>query len=238
MDGNKDISGAIIAEQSYIQLGDPNISLLDELLPFGYEDLNSYFYDKVKYQIVQENLMVRDCHMELGVDEVYECLTFGKSGAFTVKEYEPRTWVWCSNDYSYLNAEKANELGIGIRTFDYNGGPIITTNDDFSLALVLPNRIDLDITIIFNDLIRFLSSKGYNLLIDGNDLMLGDEKVLGSVVCKNEIATLFAFELSLVSHKELIDQISLKKSEKIAGHLEGLTRDEVEEEVNRWLHTI
>jgi len=86
--------------------------------------------------------------MEPTIDNLVESFNNGKASAFSVREDYNRIWLWAGKDTMFVNTELVNEKGYGIRNFDYNGGPIITCNDDFNLALIIPKSIDLDISVL------------------------------------------------------------------------------------------
>jgi len=81
----------------------------------------------------------------------------------------------------------------------------------------------------------FLVSRGFDTRIDGNDIMHGGKKIAGSSFYSTDESDVFFMSLSLSDHSYLIEQLCGKERKKIPGFLTGITKREIEQEVNRWL---
>ena len=146
----KDIKGAILAAQEYIDNYNPvGKSIYEYLVPFGYTNLEEFFRDKVDYEIAQLGLELVECGIEDGFDMIMEHIKNKVPGAFiSTKEERLDAWIYTGKNKMYLN--EANASNYLIKEFDYNGGPIISTKDDFSFVLIVPKYIDLTKFYIHN----------------------------------------------------------------------------------------
>ena len=72
----------------------------------------------------------------------------------------------------------------------------------------------------------------------GNDLMIGDNKVIGTAIRTTENKTLYCIQISFNVDVDLINKISTKKMVKIPKGLSsfgGKTREDLIKEIKTWL---
>lgn len=70
--------------------------------------------------------------------------------------------------------------------------------------------------------------------IDNNDIMWNGNKIAGSAFYQTPNSNIFYMSLCLVDHSHEIE-ILCGKNAKVPGYLTGITKIEIENEVNAWL---
>lgn len=138
-------------------------------------------------------------------------------------------------DFDFCNAEN-------IPTFFINrsGGAIVLFSGNVAIDAVF-SMVSFQMEFDFlSDFKKYLKSRGIEAVINGNDLMIGDKKVVGAV---GEVLpepflglTYLGFSISINTDVELINKICTKPMEKIPGALSdyGITTDEVMEFALDW----
>ena len=80
----------------------------------------------------------------------------------------------------------------------------------------------------------FLNRIGYDTTIDNNDIIWNGNKIAGSAFYQTPNSNIFYMSLCLVDHSREIE-ILCGKNAKVPGYLTGITKIEIENEVNAWL---
>lgn len=227
-----DIEKAYLCEQEYKKHEKhDDVQLVDLVRTCGFETLHDYFQAKNEYLISLKNMQIVHYQIDAGLAAMKVCDSKKGSGAFAIDE--ECTWAWVgSKDF---NDELAISIGVRPYHLPYHGGTIITCNKDFNLALMLNREIEMTSTEYYlTKMNSFLNRIGYDTTIDNNDIIWNGNKIAGSAFYQTPNSNIFYMSLCLVDHSHEIE-ILCGKNTKVPGYLTGITKIEIENEVNAWL---
>lgn len=233
-----DIIGAIEKEREYLSFrmrGEEPYHLVDAVREFGFESLEEYFEAKRDYEFSQLEFEVIETTPEKAIADVLECINEKKTAVlFTVTD---KTLVWNGNG-SEFNESYCEECGIPIYPLYTNGGTIVSTAGDLNVGLCYPDNKEFNARYILGKLSEILKKyTDKTVTVDGNDLLIGGLKVLGSSVYKQNGMFMFITPVSLSEKEELIGEICLKHSTKQPGHIDFMDARTLREEAEKWLKT-
>lgn len=142
-----------------------------------------------------------------------------------------------SDDIDY---ELCKELGVTVAELYHQGGTIIGSVEDLGIEIVAPISLGLDHSYIINKFYEIISQYENDVVIDGNDILVNGEKVLGSMVRHVGNAFVWAAQISFEDHSKTIQKICKKESKKKPGRLhgKGVTKNKILREVLKWLQKL
>lgn len=228
----KNIQLAMGIEQEYIQYrlqGYEPYSLFEKITECGFDSLDDYYNDKREYLINCLDFEVVDTVPEQGaymtamsVQANHPIIIFGNT----------------DNTYVFHGTESYNELycqdnGINVIDYHSNGGNIIISEGDLSVGICLPVK-DISLQYILERLKSILSKFVDGVSVDNNDIMIDGKKVIGSAIYQTDTAIGFVSHFSFSDKSDLINSICLE-SRKPVGYIQGISRDQIRQEILLWL---
>lgn len=222
------IEQAIQAEQKYLE---ERGNILDYLAPCGYTNLDDYFRDKREYLVANIEYDLYEGTIEDIIDTIGTYIEKNKYAI--LMPTTNRLFVWTGE--GDLNKDYCCEHNIEIINLGYVGGTIVTGPQDFSLMITFPNNIDVDTRYILEKFYDFFSERLDNVVIDHNDILVNNKKVLGAMQIYHEHLFVFACEISFSDHADEISHICTKRSEKDPGYISEFTRETMVRMVKEWL---
>ena len=234
-----DIIGAIEKEREYLSFrvkGEEPYHLVDAVKEYGFESLKDYFDAKRNYQFSQLEFEVVETTPENAIADVLACIEAGKTAVlFTETD---KTLVWNGDNGEY-NESYCAECGIPIYPLHTGGGTIVSTPGDLNIGICLPENTRVDAGYILNGFAEmFKKYTNEEIEIDGNDVLIGGRKVLGSSVYKQNGMFMFITPVSLSEKEDLVCEICLKHSTKQPSHIDFMTAAQLRGEVERWLKVL
>ena len=231
----KDLIGAMTEEKLYIfdRINNVDTSFVDRLATYGYKTLDEYFIDKREYLFNEwkpKVYFIDVKNITMGLEEAIKNKQYGiylsySDGIYAFHGTEPIDYELCS------------QLGICVAELFHNGGTIIGSSKDLGIEIVAPASIDLNSNYIMENIHRIISKYIEGAIIDGNDILVDGEKVMGSMQRKVDGVFVWAAQFSFEDHSDIISQICKKQSTKKPGYINStlLSRGLCETEVLRWL---
>lgn len=229
-----DIKKAMQVEQSYLRdkLSGKNVSL--NLSRYGYEDLETYFSDKRDYQLKNCGIEVHETNMD-DIESRVENAIMSKTPSIWIPTAD-EVFVWHGNEP--IDEELCADLGVHIYNMNYIGGTIVSGPEDLSFAVIIPETIDIGTSYMLEKIKDIMSKYIDDVVIDGNDILIGGMKVLGSMNRRMNGIYVFACQISYADRTEYIKQICSKQSVKIPIFIDGtlLPKEILKDEVIACLH--
>ena len=200
---------------------------------YGFESLKEYFEAKRVYQFSQLEFEVIETTPERAIDDVMATIDAKKTAilfAVTVK-----TLVWNGNQGDY-NASYCEECGIPIYPLGTNGGTIVSTPGDLNIGICIPDSYEINSRYILEGFAKIFRKYTHKLVeVDGNDVLVGGIKVLGSSVYMRNGQFMLITPVSMSDKTQLICEICKKHSTKQPGHIDFMTTEQLRQEVEKWL---
>ena len=229
----QDIVKAMEIEEKYIQsrLQDedtpPLITLLQDA---GFDTLENYF--KCKNQHIFEHLDFSEVTTtdEDAFDDIANILSAEQPILLFEKHTVPFIYLG-SDDYNREAVEKYN-----ITTYEggYLGGTIVGGAGDLSIGIFYPRSIDIRNKIILEKIVNILQKYNINALIDNNDILVNNKKVLGAATLETANYYGFVAYIGFNDNADLVIEICGEHDKK-PGFLEGITAEQLMEELRQWL---
>ena len=231
----KDLISAIEEEKRYVndRLSGINTSLSARLSPYGYDDLTVYFNEK------------RDCMFDQWIPEVtyIDVSTLTTELEKAVREEKYGIYISVSDGlYAFhgndeIDCELCKSLNVCVAELYHQGGTIIGSNADLGIEIVAPISIGLDSDFILNKFHEIISKYIDDVEIDGNDILVNGEKVMGSM--RRNVGSVFvwAAQISFNDYSDIISKVCNKPAIKKPSYIdnEKLSRNQLETEVLAWL---
>lgn len=233
----RDIVKAIEKEREYLEYRKQDkepFHLIDVVKECGFESLNEYFEEKTQYEFEHLQFDVIETTPIKAIANVLDCIAKKKTALLFAET--PFTLIWNGNN-SKFNEEYCILHKIPIFPIQTSGGTIVSTAGDLNIGICIPDRNGVSLTFILNGLANiFRKYTDKDIVVDGNDILVNNKKVLGSSTYKMNNVFVFIAPVSMTEKSELIENICLKKSSKIPTHINFMTADELRQEVSKWLH--
>ena len=227
------IEKAITAEQEYLQkrLSDEDVTL--DLSEYGYESLDTYFADKKEYQLKHCGIQMYELPMNDALDQFAQAIHNKTPGVWIPTA--DSVFVWHGSEP--IDTALCDELGVRIHDMNYIGGTIVSGAEDLSFAIIIPEAIDIGTSYVLERLREAMSKYLDDVIIDGNDILVGGVKVLGSMNRRVNGVYIFACQISYADRTELISKLCSKQSDKTPGYIDGskLPKQTLKNEVFAWL---
>ncbi len=224
-----DIKGAIGAEREYIKSGSGNI--YEYLSLYGYNDLEKFFADKKEYLFNNIEFEYFDGSIDNIVNVIDQYIN-GDTPAVLIPHAD-KTFVWTGE--KDFNEQYCLEHNIPVKRLGYNGGTIVTGEDDFSIMIIFPSSIDVNMDYLLGKFCEILGGSQKGFSIDENDILLNGDKVAGCVFFDKNGFYIFAMELSLTDHSGDIKNICVKPADKTPSYVKGVTNTQIRQAVTDWL---
>ena len=232
----KDIVKAIEKEKEYLEYrkkGQEPYHLVDAIKELRFESLEEYFKAKKEYNLKSLDFEVIEESPLRAIAEILNIIKQQKTVVLFVPT--PFTFVWTGNN-SILNEEYCVRYGIPILPIQTGGGTIVSTKGDLSIGICVPKKIDYTANYILEGLANiFRKYTNKKVEVDGNDILIDGYKVLGSSTYNDNKMLMFVTLVSFSEKSELINNICLKKSSKVAGYIDFMDAETLKSEVCEWL---
>lgn len=214
------------------------ISFVDQIKEIGFTDLEDFFNQKREYDMQQVlNGKVYSVAPKDAMPTLRLLLSTGQFGIVSV--YTNETCVHHGQDESKsLNTEYCETHNIPIYTYDSFGGSIVATEDDYSMALLLPPDIDISTDFILKKFQRILLKYFNNVTIDNNDILINGVKVAGTTSFGTDTFFFLIAHFSMNEKTDLIYSICGEPtSNKTPGYIDTsiLSTEKLMEELLSWL---
>lgn len=225
----KDIRIAMAIEYNYLDLRSQNqdANLQSMLNDCGYISLEEYFADKLDFLL--KSLTYNEYTGSIrGIPEAISNNVVNKQpSVFLPTITEP--FLWHGSDV--LDYNLCKEKGYVVLEMGYDGGTIVSGADDFSFGILVPESIGLDANYFLKKLQLAIPES----IVDGNDLLINEKKVFGSMSFRSNDMFFFGGQLAIVDHTNDIDQLCNKKSDKPVGFFNTYDLDYYKGMVREWL---
>lgn len=237
----KDILKAIEIEQTYLNhklKGEKTFNLIDEIQKCGFKSLEEYFDTKKTYQFSELEFAVKNITQEEVIDELKTVFNDGTIGLWLCDH--PKTCIFGGiNGLENFNEDYCIENNLTVYPYLSGGGIIVHQDGDFTYGLSCPENICIDAKYILektsNILQKYTDKK---VTVDNNDILVDMSKVCGSTTYKQNGLFLILVYFSFNDKTELINAICNKQSGKTPSYIDFMTREELKQEVLKWLHCI
>lgn len=231
------IKNAIEEEKLYVEERLNNQtggSLIDRLSKYGYDSLSEYFEDKKDY-------LLKTTNFEFYTGDANGMLEIGREafGSKTPYVFIPtlaKTSIWKGLD-AMIDRKICYMLDIDVFDVGANGGVIVTSPEDLSLEILIPDNLDVDFNYFLERFYKFYKKYFDDVVIDNNDILINGVKVQGSGYIENNGMFMFLSHISFVDNSKIIGQVCIKTSDKQAGWIDSnvLTKEMLYQEVMSWL---
>lgn len=236
----KDIAGAILAEEQYLYDKSHNeirgLSIYDYLLPYGYENLSEFRKDKLFKSVKELNLDI----VPISSEQIEE-----KGGALIYQYFiQNKPYflynIHLNNDIIFLPLSSENRYdGFTVLKPGYNCEPnkgnIMTFDNDLDIVILLPKEFSLFFKYMKEEIIKFLSEcTDKEIISDGNDILINGEKISGSASFENNDYIAIMYHVSFANKTDIIRN-AFPNSEKKAGHIDFITAENLLEHILSWL---
>lgn len=242
---------AIEKEQEYLAYRMKNeepFHLVDAVRKCGFNGLDDYFDAKREYNFNQLNFELIYKNPDNCIEEGLRLLDTKTTAVVFVNCDE--TFVY-TGETKPFNEAFCIENNIPVYPLYAPGGTIVGVKGDFSIGICVPESLSVNENYIKLKLQALLSKSIDGVTIDGNDIMYNGKKICGITGYRKNGMYLFIAHCSFSDRTDLINEVcaapveastfSLRRSpvvyrtEKIPGYIDFMTRDELQEEVSRWL---
>ena len=238
---NKDIAKAIKKEEEYlyhkVELLDNTANIYEYLAEAGYDDINEFRNDAQEYYLHSQNMTLERVYITEESLNEWVTLSMSNTRLFRSSDIEdPSLDTVAIVGKDFNEHDKFIKEGVHPVVFNYMRGCIITGIEDFNFCLCLPkkNWLNLD-KFILNKLKKFISNKNNNVVIDANDILINDKKVVGLAMIDNNEMSCVICHISLTDYNDIIYKLCPPHNEKHPGFINNITKKEFEEEVQSWL---
>lgn len=231
------IENAIKIEEQYIQYrlnNEEPFSLEDEIKKCGFDNLEQYFDKKLDFQISQLNFSVEDVLPFTAADAMLNLMNTKTNGILLMNTDQTVVYHG-SKDF---NREYCEENNIPVIEHYSNGGTLVASDGELSIGVCMPFFNGLSGRYMLLKLKSIFDKYYDDVVIDNNDIMINGKKVCGTTVYPTSEVFGFLAQFSFDDKSELISKIcysSESGSNKIAGYIDRLTREELRKEVLEWL---
>lgn len=234
----KQLENAMAEEQRYIadRMKGVDTNLRERLAPYGYESLSEYFKEKKAHLWNEWKPDVYYIGVETFSQDVETAINNAAYGIYI----PVADGLYAYHGTDDIDRELCESMGVRVIDLNYRGGTIVGSAEDFSIEILYPPSSMLTGHDIISKIAEIVGKYADNVSIDGNDLLINGEKVMGSMERQIGNVRVWAAQISFGDYAEYIEQIckkpAVKKPSKIDKGL--LTKDELEKEVLKWLRKL
>lgn len=235
----KNIALAIQKEEEYLKdkLNGQVLDIYDYLIQAGYDNIDEYRNDAQDYIIKSQNMTLEKVYITEESLNEWVTLSMSNQRLFRSSDIEdPSLGIVAIVGREFNDSERFIESNVYPVVFNYMRGCIITGIDDLNFCLSIPKRLWFNLgEYILNKLKNFISLKNENVVIDGNDILVNNKKVVGLAVIDNEYMNCIICHISLTNYIDLIYKLCPPHNGKEPGFINNITKKEFEEEIQSWL---
>lgn len=234
----KDILNAIEAEQTYLHhklKGESVSPLIDKIKACGFETLEEYFNDKMKYRFSQLEFAYEECIPQTCLQQVFSAINNKETKfLFMISDH---TFVFnCSDDF---NIDYCEQNGIPIYYTQAGGGTIVSTEGDVSFCICAPCSININANFILRNIASIIDKGSGIAEVDGNDILIDRKKILGSTSYRMNDMIAVVAHVSFKDNSDLISKIcTSSKLIKIPSYIQNISQEDFRAGVMKWLHCI
>lgn len=232
----KDIIGAIAEEESYIseRVRGIDSNLSERLALYGYDTLTDYFTDKKAYLFEQWKPELNVIDIAVFPAAVTDAIVNKKYGIYMVN-YDG-VCAWCGHK-NQVDHETCEKLGVRVVELNYNGGVIISSENDVDIMVIAPMSYGFTADTFLSKYHEILKRHFPDAVREGNDILIDNRKVVGVATGSVKDVFMTVTHVSFADYTDLISEICLKKSSKEPGHVDSsvFTRGQMVGEVLAWL---
>lgn len=234
----RDINKAIEYEKEYQAArvnGEYPFHLVDKIKECGFESIKEYHELKKTHQFEQLNFEYIETNPRECLKDVFKVMALGKT-CFLFSDTD-ETFVFNGN--ANYNQDYCLNHNIPIYPIQTSGGTIVSSKGDLSFGVCCPKTNGIDRNYVLNGLKNVLQKHTAAIVtVDGNDILVGDKKVIGSASYWQNNVFMFVCHISFCDNTELISNICItSKVGKTVGYIDFMTREEFKQGVSEWLLT-
>lgn len=231
----KDLENAMAEEKRYVadRMQGMDTILRERLVQYGYDTLDDYFKDKKKH--LWDKWKPEVFYISVG--------TFSQDVEAAINNEAYGIYIPVADGlYAYhgtdeIDRELCKSMGVRVIDLNYQGGTIVGSTEDFSIEILYPSTMMLTGNDIIGKIAEIVGRSMDGVTVNGNDLLVNGEKVMGSMERHVGNVRVWAAQISFGDYDEAIEKICNKKSMKKPGQIDRnkLTKDKLEKEVLKWL---
>ena len=226
----------LLTEREYLEYrrrGQEPYHLVDAIKELGFENLAEYFREKRDYNFNSLKFEIIETTPSNAIEDVLNTIEYQKTAILFATTTS--TLIWHGNN-SIFNEEYCSDCGFPVLPIHTGGGTMVSTEGDLNLGICIPKSIGYISKDILNGLANiFRKYTDKQVVVDKNDILIDGYKVVGSSAYNNDKMLMFITPISLTEKSELVDNICLKKSNKIVGYVDFMDADTLREEICLWL---
>jgi hypothetical protein len=203
------------------------------VLKHGFKTLSEYFDTKRFHLFTEWCPEVYYIDIADYAEVTEDAITTGKYGVYIsngagIHAYHGNLPI----DYDLCKA-----LGVRVVELNYGGGTIIGSADDFSIIVVFPPIMSMNLDFMLSKFKEIISKYVPDVTIANNDILVGGNKVAGSMTRECPNAFVWATQVSFRDYSEYIEKICQKKQLKKPAFIDStlLDRNTLEKEIIAWL---
>lgn len=246
-----DIVKAIEKEKEYISFrmnGEEPYHFVDAIKALGFKTLGEYFSAKKDYNFNQLTFELIYKNPNNCIDEGLRLLDTNTTAVVFVNCDE--TFVYTGESKPF-NEAFCIENNIPIYPLHAPGGTIVGVDGDFSIGICVPKSLGVDEDYMKLKIQGLLSNYVDGITIDGNDILYNGNKICGITGYRKNGMYLFIAHCSFSDRTSLINEVCavpeesttfslrgqsvVRKTDKVPGYIDFMSRDELREEVSKWL---
>lgn len=230
----RNLQKAMTEEKTYIKCRLNNISsnFSERLLMCGYQNIEEYFEDKRQYMFSQWNPKVYYIDEDFLDTQMEKNIQNGVDGIYII---EPKNEYYAFHGNDEIDYDECRKLNVRPIEMHYSGGTIIGNKEDLGILLVIPKDMMISHSVIMRRVMEIIKKDCPTATSVGNDVLVGDEKVMGSMTRYIGNYFIWAAQFSFANHDDLISKICKKDSRKKPSKFKLLTKNTMEKEMVKWL---
>lgn len=234
----KDIAKAYKAEQNYYadkeRLHSNTLDIMNYLTPCGYDNYDDYYNDVQEYKLkIQDYDIVEAKDI---AEDVYMWHIKNKKPAFFYIIHSSNNYAFVPLNFEHDEIFKEYNIIPAHMTYKTDHGIIITSDGDLRVVIISDELIEIHINYFLNKLQNYLSKFFDNVIIDNNDVLINNKKVIGSGFINMNNMNIYMFQITFVDRTDLIKKIctdSIKETSYIDPNI--LTPEQLKDEFLSWL---
>lgn len=235
---NKQLEKAMIEEKAYVadRMNGIDTSLKERLVQYGYDTLDDYFKDKKKHLWDEWKPEVRRTDISIVSQVVEEAIKNEDYGVYIPTV----SGVYAFHGENGIDKELCENLKVRPVNMGYRGGIIIGSEEDFAIEILMPAHLNVRSNEIIAKFAEIIGKYIPDVTIDGNDILVASEKIMGSMERHIGNVYVWAAQISFGDYEEYISKICKKPSVKKPSRIDRglLSKDKLEKEVLKWLRKL
>lgn len=234
----KDIANAYKAEQKYYKdkeyLHSNVLNIMDYIGEYGYNTYEEYYEDSQIYKMKSTEYIIDE--VDNVSEDCYVKYLQQRIPALVYNIHSDNNFAFVPNSFDKDELLAQYNIIPQRMNYDANNGVIITADGDLKMVIIMPDDIDIDKKYFLYKLRDYLSNFFNDVIIDNNDILINNKKVIGSGVTDINNMYVYMFQITFVDRTELIRQIcttSIKEPGFIDSNI--LPQENLLNEIISWL---